>query len=161
MKRTASIAASLIVMAAASLAAQAHPAAPATHPAPAAPKAGTIVRVRMTVTGGTHYAFEPANFSVKQGDIVEFVNVSGGPHNVSFEPTKVPAGAADILNRSMANRTSSLSGPMLQAVNQAYRVSFAGAPAGTYDYFCLPHKAMGMKGTITVTAAGAAAAPRR
>jgi plastocyanin len=29
-------------------------------------------------------------------------------------------------------------------------MSFAGAPKGTYRYFCTPHLAMGMKATITV-----------
>jgi plastocyanin len=159
-KRTASLAASLIVAVAASLSAQARPAAPAAQRAAApASKAGAITRVRM-VQNGTHYTFEPATLTVKQGDIVEFVNVSGGPHNVSFEPTKIPAGAADVLNRAMPNRMGPVSGPMLTAANQAYRVNFAGAPTGTYEFFCLPHKAMGMKGTITVQAAGGAPARR-
>jgi plastocyanin len=31
-----------------------------------------------------------------------------------------------------------------------YTVSFAGLPAGTYHYFCLPHQSVGMIGTIIV-----------
>jgi plastocyanin len=34
--------------------------------------------------------------------------------------------------------------------NEAYTVSFAGLPKGTYNYHCTPHLAMGMKGTVTV-----------
>lgn len=156
MKRTASLAAMMLVVAAASLTAQARPAAPAAQRNAAAPaaNAGAIKRVRM-IQQGTRYIFEPTNFTVKQGDIVEFVNVSGGPHNVAFEAGKIPAGAADVLNRAMPNRMAALSGPMVTAANAAYRVNFAGAPAGSYEYFCLPHKAMGMKGVITVQAAGA------
>jgi plastocyanin len=146
---------SMMLAAAANLPAQARPAAapagPATHAVP-----GHIVRVRMQQTG-THYSFEPANVTVKQGDIVEFVNVSGFPHNVGFEAAKIPAGAADVLNRNMAQKVSSLLGPMMTAPNQAYRVSFAGAPVGTYAFYCLPHKAMGMTGVVTVQAA----TPRR
>ena len=110
-----------------------------------------VTRVRMT-QAGTVYKFEPANLTVHPGDVVEFVNVSGFPHNVQFEPAKIPAGAAAVLNHSLTN----LSGPMMLTLNQTLRVSFAGAPAGTYEYFCLPHKAMGMKGVITVAAAGPA-----
>jgi plastocyanin len=122
--------------------------------APAAPTqaAGNVIRVRM-VQQGSRYLFEPANFTVRQGDIVEFVNVNGSPHNVQFEPGKIPAGAAEVLNRNMPNRLGPLQSPMFTQPNQTYRISFAGAPVGTYDYFCLPHKAMNMKGVITVQAA--------
>jgi len=150
MKRVAILAIPALVRGAANLTAQAA--------RPAAPAAGTPIRVQMKQTG-SRYLFEPANFSVPQGGVVDFVNVSGFPHNVEFEPGKIPAGAADVLNRNMLNRLGPVQGPMMTTANQTYRVSFAGAPVGTYDYFCLPHKALNMKGVITVTAAGAA--PRR
>lgn len=155
----------MLALGAASLAAQQSKATPTPTAAPtqrtpaAAPASGNVIRVRMQMVG-TRQVFEPANFTVRVGDVVEFVNVSGFPHNVAFEAAKIPAGSADFLNRVMANKMSPLNGPMLTAANQTYRVSFAGAPVGTYEYFCLPHKAMGMKGVITVQA-GAAAAPAR
>ena len=113
--------------------------------------AGATIRVQMKQVGA-RYMFEPANFTVRVGDVVEFVNVNGFPHNVQFEPTKIPAGAADVLNRAMPNRMGPLAGPMMVQPNQTYRISFAGAPVGAYDYFCLPHKALGMIGRITVQA---------
>lgn len=130
-------------------------AASAQQPAAAAAQtqaAGTVIRVRM-MQQGSRYMYEPANFTVRVGDIVEFVNVSGFPHNVQFEPGKIPAGAAEVLNRNMPNRLGPLQSPMFTQANQTYRISFAGAPVGTYEYFCLPHKAMNMKGVITVQAA--------
>ncbi len=142
MKRIAVLVAPMLVLGATALAAQARPAAPAT--------AGRTVRVQMKQVG-TRYVFEPANFSVRVGDVAEFVNVNGFPHNVQFEPGQIPAGAAEVLNRNMPQRLGALQGPMMTAPNATYRVSFAGAPVGTYGYFCLPHKAMGMTGTITVT----------
>jgi plastocyanin len=131
----------MVTAGAVSLSAQASPAA----------GAGATVRIQMKQIGA-RYVFEPANVTIKVGDVVEFVAVSGFPHNVQFEPTKIPAGAADVLNRAMPNRMSPLAGPMLTTANQTYRVSFAGAPVGAYDYFCLPHKALGMTGRITVQA---------
>ncbi len=139
------------ILGAATAFAQAKPAA-----APAQAHAGATHHVRMMMQG-SHYVFEPANFTIHVGDVVEFDNVSGFPHNVSFEPAKIPAGAAAVLNAAMANRTGNLQGPMFTQAGQKYTISFANAPAGTYDYFCLPHKAMGMKGVITVAAAGGAA----
>jgi plastocyanin len=114
---------------------------------PAAPPA--THRVRM-MQAGSQYKFDPANFTIKTGDVVEFVNVSGGPHNVQFDKDHIPAGARDALNRGMPQRMGDLQGPFLTQPNQVYTVHFTGAPKGTYNYFCLPHQALGMKGTITV-----------
>lgn len=139
---------SLIALGAGAAVSAQQPAAPAA----ANQAAGTVIRVRM-VQQGSRYLFEPANFTVRQGDIVEFINVNGFPHNVQFEPGKIPAGAAEVLNRNMPNRLGPLQSPMFTQPNQTYRISFAGAPVGTYEYFCLPHKAMNMKGVITVQAA--------
>jgi hypothetical protein len=69
---------------------------------------------------------------------------------VQFYPNRIPAGAKDVLNRAMAQRMGDVAGPMMMQPNQVYRVSFAGAPQGTYDYFCLPHQALGMKATLIV-----------
>ena len=112
----------------------------------------TTHRVRM-VQQGTAYKFDPAALTIKVGDVVEFVNVSGGPHNVQFDPAHIPEGGQAFLMRAMTNRMSptQMSSQMMQRPNEVYRISFAGAPAGTYNFFCLPHQALGMKGTLTVT----------
>ena len=41
-------------------------------------------------------------------------------------------------------------GSLIAAQGESYTVSFAGAPAGTYAFTCLPHMATGMHGKITV-----------
>jgi plastocyanin len=96
------------------------------------------------------YKFEPATLTIKQGDGVKWTVVSTPPHNVSFWPDSIPAGAAGPLQANMSNTTSQLIGPLLMNPNDTYTISFAGVPAGTYHYYCTPHLAMGMKGTITV-----------
>ena len=96
------------------------------------------------------YRFEPADVTVKQGDGIKFVMVSGGPHNAAFDPATVPANAKAQLSANMPNQMSELNGPLLVNPNEAYTISFAKVPPGKYDYHCTPHLAMGMKGTITV-----------
>src|SRR5574341_1160784 len=118
--------------------------------APAAAAGGPVVEVKMTGNGSTQALFEPNTLTIAPGTVVRFTNVSGGPHNVAFYGDSIPAGAAAVLNAAMANRMDNLSGPFLTQPNEAYDVSFAGAPAGTYKGFCLPHVALGMKLTITV-----------
>lgn len=127
--------------------AAAAPAAPAAT-APAA-ATGATHDVNMVIEGA-NYHFVPAELSIKAGDLVNFHNVSGGPHNVQFHADSVPAGAAAVLDANMSNRMGPMASNLLVAPNEVYAISFAGAPAGEYRFTCLPHAALGMHGKITV-----------
>ena len=125
---------------------------PAAVPAavPTAAPAGVVVEVKMTGNGTSVAAFEPSKLTVKTGTTVRFINVSGGPHDVAFFADSIPKGAADALKKGMPNPMGDLTGPFLTQPNEKYDVSFAGAPAGVYKGYCLPHVALGMKIAITV-----------
>jgi plastocyanin len=110
---------------------------------------GDIVEVRM-IGDAFGYRFDPANVTVKKGDGVKFTMVSGGPHNVAFDEAGIPAGSAAQLDANMSDKMAMLSSNMKTNPGDAITVSFANLPAGTYNYHCTPHLAMGMKGTITV-----------
>jgi len=128
--------------------------APAT-PAPAAgavakvPATGQTVTIKM-IGDDKGYRFDPANVTIKPGDAVKFVMVSGGPHNVAFDPATVPADSKAQLDANMDQKLSELSSPNLMNPNEEYLISFGGVKPGKYDFHCTPHLAMGMKGTITV-----------
>ena len=126
--------------------------APAAAPGGAvAPIAATGDTVTVKMVGDDKgYRFEPAAITIKSGQPVKFVMISGGPHNVAFDPTTVPADSKDQLNANMVGQMSELSSPLLMNPNEAYVVSFGGVKPGTYPFHCTPHLAMGMKGTITV-----------
>jgi len=126
--------------------------APASESAitPAAEPAGAVVEVKMTGNGTSVAAFEPNKLTIKTGTIVRFINVSGGPHNIAFYGDSVPKGGADALKKGMPNAMGDLMGPFLTQPNEKYDVSFAGAPAGIYKGYCLPHVALGMHVAITV-----------
>jgi plastocyanin len=137
--------------------AAASPAAPAASPpaagTPAAssaqPANGRTIDVQM-VGDATGYRFVPATVTIKVGDTVRWTSVSGGPHDVTFWPDRIPAGAVSRLQASMAQTMAPLTGPLLTAPNATYTISFAGAPAGTYEYYCTPHLALGMTAKIVV-----------
>ena len=135
--------------AASDTAAAAPAASGATTAAAGAPITGTIHEVKM-VGDENGYRYEPADFTIKQGDGVKFIMVSGGPHNVGFDAADLPAGAVDKLTANMPSQQSPLQGPFMMNPNESYTISFAGLPAGKYPYHCLPHLAMNMKGVITV-----------
>jgi plastocyanin len=137
-------------------------ASPTTTPAAAttpAPGAATAV-APAPITGKTHevkmygdakgYRYEPAELTIKPGDGVKYVMVNGAPHNVAFTSVTDPAVKAQLDANMPGTKMGELSGPMLMQPNEAYTVSFGNIPAGKYDYICIPHAAMNMKGTITV-----------
>ncbi|MFN2315470.1 MAG: plastocyanin/azurin family copper-binding protein [Gemmatimonadales bacterium] len=95
--------------------------------------------------------FTPARLVIGSGDEVEFRNGPGGPHNVAFRPDSVPAGAPAVLRAAMPDTIGPLIGPLVFGDDATYTISFAGAPAGTYHYYCLPHVAGGMAAEIVVT----------
>src|SRR4051812_23446977 len=113
------------------------------------PATGKTVEVKM-IGDGTTYKFEPANITIKSGDNVKWTMVTGGPHNVSFDPAEVPAAAKPQLMANMDNQMGELMGPLLQNAGDSYEISFANIPPGKYNYHCTPHLAMNMKGSITV-----------
>lgn len=96
------------------------------------------------------YRFDPTSLTIKSGDGVRWTVVSGIPHNVTFWPDSIPQGAASVLQLNMPQQMATLSGPLLSNPSETYMVSFAGASAGTYHYYCTPHLALGMKATIIV-----------
>jgi len=114
------------------------------------PVTGTTKTVNM-VGDAKGYRFEPANFTVKQGDGVKFVVVSGGPHNVAFDPATIPADVRPQLDANMGtDKMGELSSNMKMNPGESITVSFANIKPGTYPYHCTPHLALNMKGVITV-----------
>jgi plastocyanin len=76
--------------------------------------------------------------------------VSGDPHNVAFQNVADAAVKAQLEANMPGQHMGEASGPMVMQPNETYTVSFGNIPAGKYDYICVPHAAMNMKGTVTV-----------
>ena len=125
------------------------PAAGAAGAVAAAPATGTTHEVKM-IGDAKGYRFEPADLTIKQGDAVKWIMVSGGPHNVAFLNLTDPTTKAQLNANMPGQHMAEDSSPLLMQPNEPYTVSFAKIPAGKYDYNCTPHAAMGMKGSITV-----------
>ncbi|HEX2077162.1 MAG TPA: plastocyanin/azurin family copper-binding protein [Longimicrobium sp.] len=117
------------------------PAAPAAG-APVTPDAGGQVHeVRMVTTqGGASGQFEPAQITVKKGDVIRWTMADAqAVHNVSFSQAQGnPAGF-----------TPPADSPMYTQQGQTYELKIDWNP-GTYNYTCVPHAMMGMNGSVTV-----------
>ena len=115
-----------------------------------APVVGTTHEVRM-VGDAKGYRFEPANITIESGDAIKFTVVSGGPHNVAFDPARVRADAKAQLDANMgANKTGELSSAMKMNPGESITISFTDIGTGKYPFTCTPHLAMNMKGVVTV-----------
>jgi plastocyanin len=113
----------------------------------ALPVTGTWHEVRM-LGDEKGYVYQPVALTIKQGDGVRWVMVSGAPHNVVFE--NVPADAKAQLAANMPNQLTELGSPMMLNPGEKYDMSFNGVKPGKYDYFCQPHLVNNMRGSITV-----------
>jgi plastocyanin len=97
------------------------------------------------------YRFEPANITVKQGDGIKFVVLSGGPHNVAFDPATIPADVKPQLDANMgSDKMGELSSALKTNNGESVTLSLGNIKPGQYPYHCTPHLALGMKGVITV-----------
>src|SRR5882762_2737443 len=115
-----------------------------------APITGTTKTVNM-VGDAKGYRFEPANFTIKQGDGIKFVVVSGGPHNVAFDPATIAPDVKAQLDANMGtDKMGELSSNMKMNPGESVTVSFGKIKPGQYPYHCVPHLALNMKGVITV-----------
>lgn len=108
-----------------------------------APAAAETFTVKMGADNG-QLQFVPASISVKPGDTVKWEMNKLGPHNAVFDTTGVPGG-----DKGLA--TSLSQSKLLFNAGQAYETTIpSDAPAGTYSYFCQPHRGAGMVGKIVV-----------
>jgi plastocyanin len=128
-------------------------ATPSAAPAAAgtmAPITGQTIEVKM-IGDAKGYRFEPANITVKAGDGIKFTTVSGGPHNVAFDPATIPADQKGQLDANMgSDKMGELSSALKTNPGESVTVSFANIKPGKYPFHCTPHLALGMKGEITV-----------
>tara|TARA_Y100001970_G_C14178673_1_gene828543 strand:+ start:143 stop:493 length:351 start_codon:yes stop_codon:yes gene_type:complete len=90
----------------------------------------STVEVKLGTDAGM-LAFEPSTVNIKAGDTVKFINNKLAPHNAVFE------GHDDLSHPDLAF-----------APGESWEETFTAA--GTYDFYCEPHRGAGMVGKIIV-----------
>jgi plastocyanin len=97
--------------------------------------------------------FTPARVEATVGDSVRFELESGAPHNVAFYPDSIPRGALAPLAKNLRADPRLLFTPdMLLFPGEAFVLSLADLPPGTYVFYCAPHLGGGMRGELVVRA---------
>ncbi|MGH7514587.1 MAG: plastocyanin/azurin family copper-binding protein [Gemmatimonadales bacterium] len=107
--------------------------------------------VRLVANPSTEvYRFEPTEVVARSGDLLVFQVVSGAPHSVVFEGQGLSPGVKGAFNNAMPSRSGDLSSPLLTASGNEYRMTVPQVPAGAYPFYCLPHRAYDMRGSLTI-----------
>tara|TARA_B100001250_G_C19411600_1_gene619338 strand:- start:178 stop:528 length:351 start_codon:yes stop_codon:yes gene_type:complete len=88
------------------------------------------VEVKLGTDAGM-LAFDPSSITISAGDTVKFVNNKLAPHNAVFD------GNDDLSHPDLAF-----------APGESWERTFSSA--GTYDFYCEPHRGAGMVGKIVV-----------
>lgn len=100
----------------------------------------TVHVVKMVDVSATEFKFEPAELTVKPGDVVRWEQTQATPHNVDFRDGPLAGTVSEFL----------------LSPGQTWEITIEGTFGGqTLSYVCTPHEFMGMKGTIIVEAEGA------
>ena len=88
------------------------------------------VEVKLGTDAGM-LAFEPSTVNISAGDSVKFVNNKLAPHNAVFD------GHEELSHPDLAF-----------APGESWEETFSAA--GTYDFYCEPHRGAGMVGKVVV-----------
>jgi len=84
--------------------------------------------------------FQPDEVKICKGDSITWINNKGGPHNVVFDEEAVPSGV-DTEKISMDG----------QLGDEGEKFTTKLDVAGTYSYYCEPHRGAGMNGQVIVS----------
>ena len=88
------------------------------------------VQVKLGTDDGM-LAFEPSSITIQSGDTIKFVNNKLAPHNAVFD------GHEELSHADLAF-----------APGESWEETFS--TAGSYDFYCEPHRGAGMVGKVTV-----------
>jgi plastocyanin len=83
--------------------------------------------------------FVPDEIKICKGDTVTWVNNKGGPHNVVFDEEAIPSG--------VSQESISMDG---QLGDEGEKFSKKFDVAGSYGYYCEPHRGAGMNANLIV-----------
>merc|ERR1719401_3159534 len=102
------------------------------------PFVADAVDVKMGSNGG-QLVFVPDEVTIKAGESVTWVGNKGMPHNVVFDEEAVPDGT----NLEAINHEDMVN-------DEGEKVTSKFTKAGTYAYYCEPHRGAGMNGVVIV-----------
>lgn len=105
-----------------------------------------------TVDMTDQLVFEPDELTIAPGDTVVWENVGTVGHSVTAYEEEIPEDAEFFASGGLTSEQAARDAYPSEGDipgGESYQHSFE--VAGEYGYFCIPHEAVGMVGTLTVT----------
>jgi plastocyanin len=102
--------------------------------------------------GMAHNAFQPVEYETSVGETVVWGNVGSRGHSVTAYEAEIPDRAAYFASGGFDSEDAAIGGWPNQGnvrAGETYEHTFD--TPGEYGYYCIPHEAAGMVGTIVVT----------
>lgn len=101
--------------------------------------------------------FDPDQAQVQPGTTVVWENVGSIAHSVTAYETDIPADATYFASGGFESESAARSAYPEGSIESGGTYEHTFEVEGEYDYFCIPHEAAGMTGTITVGGGGGTA----
>ena len=102
--------------------------------------------------GMVHNAFRPVEYETTVGETVVWGNVGSRPHTVTAYGDRIPEGATYFASGGAdSQREAQADWPGAGGIDSGETYSHTFETPGEYGYYCIPHEAGGMKGTVVVT----------
>ncbi|MDB2286347.1 DUF5059 domain-containing protein [Halorubrum ezzemoulense] len=97
-------------------------------------------------------AFEPEELTIQQGDTVAWKHAAGEPHNVVAYEGEIPEDAEHWASGGFESEEAAREGweDGEGAVQSGKSYVHTFEATGTHEYFCVPHEAAGMVGSVIV-----------
>ena len=94
--------------------------------------------------------FTPSQITVKVDTTVTFRNEADDAHTVTAYEDDLPAGAGYFSSGTFGSEAEARDGLSESLIKKDEVFEWTFTEPGTYRYFCIPHEADGMTGTIVV-----------
>jgi plastocyanin len=94
--------------------------------------------------------FQPASMTVPAGTTLTFTNESDEAHTVTALQDGIPEGADYFASGGFSTESQARQNIADGLIPEGESFEVTLRRPGEYEYFCIPHEAQGMEGTITV-----------
>ena len=97
-----------------------------------------------------NHSFTPETLTIKTGEVVKWVNDTDEAHTVTAVEDSLPEGADYFSSGEADSEDMAKDELAAELVDPGESFEWTFAEPGTYRYYCIPHEADGMVGSVVV-----------
>lgn len=96
------------------------------------------------------HAFTPETLTIEAGEVVKWVNDTDEAHTVTAVEASLPEGASYFASGGAESEEAANDDLAAGLINPDESFEWTFEKPGTYRYYCIPHRADGMVGSVVV-----------